>query len=333
MLMADQKKGEIVYVPWNTTDGSGASVSPTVNGTVFATSNALTAQITAGITIAYDYLATGVHLITLDTSDAAYVAENTYTVSNTGLTVGGAAVNVAIASFTLRVNNIDDVYGNGLVRGEYKWSTNTAATDPGSGNVKANNTDYSLITEVYMSGATQKGLNASPIIENLEVGDLIVIAQKNNPDQFFDGIVAAEAVDNGDWYTISLAIADFSGSIANNQAVDVGLLLLRHSGFTSAEKRQMFYRLQIDGDQEAPATDAPNQLPSDSALAVWDFSDAIEAGWTPRQIMRILATNAAGDLSGGGTTQNVLKSLDKAKNRITATVDDDGNRTNVLDAS
>lgn len=61
-----------------------------------------------------------------------------------------------------------------------------------------------------------------------------------------------------------------------------------------------------------------------------DRADAIETGLTPRQAHRLEAAAAAGKLSGAATTNVLIRNaVADSKNRIDATVDQDGNRTAV----
>lgn len=70
------------------------------------------------------------------------------------------------------------------------------------------------------------------------------------------------------------------------------------------------------------------------ADALLDRADAIETGWTVRKGFRIIAAALGGKLSGAATTTIVIRDVADAKDRITATVDSDGNRTAItLDGS
>lgn len=65
-----------------------------------------------------------------------------------------------------------------------------------------------------------------------------------------------------------------------------------------------------------------------NADALLDRADAVEVGLTPRQTMRLLAAANAGKLSGAATATNTIRNaVADSKDRIVATVDDDGNRT------
>lgn len=74
---------------------------------------------------------------------------------------------------------------------------------------------------------------------------------------------------------------------------------------------------QISGDATA----------ADNLEAVYDGANI--DGKTVLQALRHLLANAAGDLSGAGSGTEVLKGPD-GTTRITATIDGNGNRTNVL---
>lgn len=74
-----------------------------------------------------------------------------------------------------------------------------------------------------------------------------------------------------------------------------------------------------------------DSMPNDNADALLDRADAIETGWTLRKVLRILAAAMGGKSSSNGCT---IRNLTDSKARITATVDEDGNRTAVtLDAT
>jgi hypothetical protein len=74
------------------------------------------------------------------------------------------------------------------------------------------------------------------------------------------------------------------------------------------------------------ATDAGTEI----ANAILDQSNGIETGLTLRQAQRLIAAAAAGKLSGAATTTILVRNaVADTKNRITATVDVDGNRAAV----
>jgi hypothetical protein len=64
-----------------------------------------------------------------------------------------------------------------------------------------------------------------------------------------------------------------------------------------------------------------DSIPAD----VW--AKPIEAGYTAEQMVRIIAAESAGTLSGAGTDTETFTGIDGTTERIIATVTDEGNRT------
>jgi hypothetical protein len=65
------------------------------------------------------------------------------------------------------------------------------------------------------------------------------------------------------------------------------------------------------------------------ADSLLDRTAGVETGLTPRQWFRLAASALFGKASGLATTSAVYRDFGDSKNRITATVDADGNRTAV----
>lgn len=64
-----------------------------------------------------------------------------------------------------------------------------------------------------------------------------------------------------------------------------------------------------------------------NADALLDRAAGVETGMTPRQGLRLFASVLLGKISGAATTTNTFRDTNDSKNRVTATVDSDGNRT------
>lgn len=60
------------------------------------------------------------------------------------------------------------------------------------------------------------------------------------------------------------------------------------------------------------------------------WTEVIEGTYTAEQILRVIAAALAGKVSGAGTGTEVFKGLDGTTDRIVSTVDDNGNRTEVV---
>jgi len=82
----------------------------------------------------------------------------------------------------------------------------------------------------------------------------------------------------------------------------------------------------------ANARDAAGQaadVSNENADALLDRANGIETSYTPRQALRLILSALVGKLSGAATTTVAIRDIGDSKDRITATVDADGNRTAV----
>lgn len=78
---------------------------------------------------------------------------------------------------------------------------------------------------------------------------------------------------------------------------------------------------------EAAVGDIPTA--NQNADALLDRANGVETGWTFREAFRVGLASLAGKLSGAATSTVVIRNVTDTKNRITATVDGDGNRSAV----
>jgi hypothetical protein len=60
------------------------------------------------------------------------------------------------------------------------------------------------------------------------------------------------------------------------------------------------------------------------------LDDPVEGSYTMRQLLRLMAAALFGKASGGGTATITFRDLGDSKDRITATVTSNGNRTVVV---
>jgi hypothetical protein len=79
----------------------------------------------------------------------------------------------------------------------------------------------------------------------------------------------------------------------------------------------------------APAAVGDIPTAAANAAALMDLANGIETSITPRQALRLILAASAGKLSGAATTTVTIRNVGDSKNRITATVDSDGNRSAV----
>lgn len=81
------------------------------------------------------------------------------------------------------------------------------------------------------------------------------------------------------------------------------------------------------GTLEATITPFTELSPQSLASAVW--TQALEAGYTAEEMMRVMSAALAGEVSGAGTATVTIRDIADTTNRIVASVDGTGNRTSV----
>lgn len=87
---------------WNTAGSNGASITRATNGTISVYKNNSVTQTTTGVTDTEDFdTLTGVHHCRIVTTDAFYVAQESYMVVLSAATIDGQTVNACIAQFSI----------------------------------------------------------------------------------------------------------------------------------------------------------------------------------------------------------------------------------------
>lgn len=84
----------------------------------------------------------------------------------------------------------------------YVFDNATAAADPGAGEFRLNNATPASVTQVYVNDADDGGRDATYMLSNLGVGDIITFRQSNNTARYFTARVNAAPTDNTGWWTI-----------------------------------------------------------------------------------------------------------------------------------
>lgn len=134
--------------------------------------------------------------------------------------------------FTANALSQSPASGGGFVTTNYRFSTNTAATDPGSGVVKFNNSTPASVTQIFISQITSNGANIAEIIESLVSGDNVTVGQEDDGSKFIRADVNGTIVDGGAFYTIPVTILDSGTLIGNNKST---LVLFGKPAATTAE--------------------------------------------------------------------------------------------------
>jgi len=101
--------------------------------------------------------------------------------------------------------------GSGIIERAWKFVANTSPADPGNGFFRMNNTDVTLVTELYFAEVAAASFDAAALFGVLEVGNRIVAQQRNDSTRIIVFEIAAAPVDNGSWWTIGVNVVDSGG--------------------------------------------------------------------------------------------------------------------------
>lgn len=116
-------------------------------------------------------------------------------------------------------------------------------------------------------------------------------------------------------------------SIANGVTVSSSLLA---KGWASASIDQTTSVVAVryaTGTLEADILPYTELSPQNLATAVWD--ENLETNYAARELMRVITSALAGKISGAETSTVTIRDINDGKNRITAVVDGNGNRTTI----
>jgi hypothetical protein len=172
--LGDFKSGSVLSFTWDTNDSTGASINPSVAGTISVYKDDNVVQTTVGVTDvrAFDGLV-GLHNCKIDTSNAFYAPGHDYHVVLSAATIDSSVVNATLAEFSIENRN-PNIIAQGIaqagspttiqlaatasaVNGYYNGSTVYITTGTGSGQRRII-TDYvgaTTTATVYPSWTTQ----------------------------------------------------------------------------------------------------------------------------------------------------------------------------------
>lgn len=165
----------------------------------------------------------------------------------------------------------------GLINLNYRWSTNTAATDPTAGRVKGNNATLGSITEIYVNDLDDNNFNGSFFFSDIEANDIIQIAQESNGANFFRGTASGPATDNGGWWTIPITNDEASGSLVNNTAVRMGIIF-QDTTVGGLTEQQVRDAMKLAPTAGAPATGSVDEHLDDIDTSTAGLSGAAMRG-------------------------------------------------------
>lgn len=142
---------------------------------------------------------------------------------NNWVSIGGGAV--SWGSITGDINDQTDLANaldaKGAVGLDYTFLADTADSDPLNGNVKLNDADQSIATEMYVSAFSGLGNDLSKYWQGLQEGDLFNLIEKGAERNFSSFEIVGPIVNNTTYFTVPIANLDFRGPINANQACQI----------------------------------------------------------------------------------------------------------------
>lgn len=131
--LGDFRRSQSVQFQWHSFGSSGQSITRSTNGTISVYKDNGVTQTTTGVTDTEDFDSlTGVHVVTIATTDSFYVPGSDYTVVLSAATIDTQAVNAVLAHFSIenRFNGeIRKATAQGGAAGTITLDASASATD------------------------------------------------------------------------------------------------------------------------------------------------------------------------------------------------------------
>lgn len=312
MDLGDRVVGASIYHHFNTFDADKALITIAGSPTLTCYRNDGTTEDNSGLTLTVDFDGvTGFHVIKVDTSaDGAFYTTGDFTVIFTAGTVDGVSLAGA------RILRFSLIQSPGL-RPTVAGRTLDVSAGGEAGIDFAN--IGSPTTTLNLSGTTIKTATdvetATADIQSRIPAALGANGNMKGDVRDFNGVAGTFAsgrpeVNSTHWAGTAVASATITVVVGTGGITTTSIA-------TGA----------VDAD--ALATDAVTEI----ATGVWALTDGIETGYTPKSIMRLVASAMFAKLSGVLAGSPVFRDILDTKNRISATTTTDGRTAVTLDAS
>ena len=118
---------------------------------------------------------------------------------------------------TYLVPQLPGVGGSVTLQSTWRFSTNTAATDPGNKTLKYDDAVPADVTELYINDTTNENGDASTILGLLVAGNRIYIQQQDDASRATLYELTGPPVDNTGWWTIPVLVVSSLSLPQNNK--------------------------------------------------------------------------------------------------------------------
>ena len=110
----------------------------------------------------------------------------------------------------------------------YIFDNSTSESDPGDGVFKLNDSVKADATELYISEITQGSINVEDFLEDVIVGDIVIISQENDVSRNLHMTVSQIITDNTTWFKIEFTVdAANGGEFQNNRVCSISVIRVR----------------------------------------------------------------------------------------------------------
>ncbi len=354
--LGDYVEDSTHHFVWGSNDAAGGAITRDTDGTIEVWKEGdSTANSTAGITDDEDEGETGIHRVSLVLTDVFYATGKDYTVVLRDATIDGQTVQAVLAEFSIE-NRFEEVtLGDNANHGGSSavlTLKQLVVNNPSGAAVDIDGTSSGV--EVAASAGTavsfvSGGTNGSGLLLDGDgtgagltiMGDPTGSGQgvKIDGGQTGVGIIVNGGASSG----VAMAIASTSSDCitvtasggngdgiqitANGTGVDMKL-----AGSGTIEDGSSNDVTQVGAAAALTAYDPPTKTEMDTRFtaapaALLDLTDGIETGVTLKQSLQRIGAATAGKVSDAGSGTEIFVGMDGSTVRITATVDDVGNRT------
>ena len=99
---------------------------------------------------------------------------------------------------------------------EFNFSNSTTAADPGSGNLRLNDSTFAASVEIYLDSISYLGSDIAVLLAPMRINDLIILYSKTAPTNFAKYRLIAASTDNTGWWTLQVTLVESSGAFWAN---------------------------------------------------------------------------------------------------------------------
>jgi hypothetical protein len=161
----------------------------------------------------------GLANVTVDLSQFVNTDTNYYV---TGQTLNGTILETTrsggLSTLSTELSGLTNGLGASIAL-QWKFSTATTSSDPGSKKLSFDDSTLASVTEVYFNDQTNTGFDSSTILDNLDVGDSIYIQQSNDATKYGLFTVNTTPTDEIGWWTVPVTYLDGGISVPSNNAI------------------------------------------------------------------------------------------------------------------